>query len=86
MVAGGGRDVRNGFGRDAPPAADENEGRILFVAEAAALAWLATLARLGERDGSSSCLAADAWVGAVAEAGSRTGRVGDLGRALAGGA
>ncbi len=40
------------------------------------------LARLGDREGSSSCFAADAWVGAVAEAGRRTGRVGDFGRGL----
>ena len=43
---------------------------------------LATFARLGERDRAPS-LAADEAVGAVADEGSRTGRVGDLGRGLA---
>lgn len=44
---------------------------------------LAVLARLGEREGAAPpSLAAEAAVGAVAEAGRRTGRVGDLGRGL----
>ncbi len=58
------------------------DGRTLLDVESGGLGLCVALARLGEREGSSSCFAADAWVGAVAEAGRRTERVGDFGWGL----
>ena len=56
-------------------------GRVRLVA--AGFWVLAILARLGDREGGPPpSLAADAAVGAVADEGRRTGRVGDFGRGL----
>lgn len=80
----GGIDERIGFERDGSPPAAGPLGRV-FAERAEGLLEPATLARLGDLEGSSSFLAADDCVGAVAAAGRRTGRVGDRGRGLVAG-
>ena len=75
-VGGAGRDVRDGLGLTGSPVLATAEGRDARDTLGTA-AWLA---RLGGR--SAGALAAEAAVGAVAEDGSRLGRVGDLGRGL----
>lgn len=75
-----GRDERAGFGRADDPEFDTTDGR----EGRRGLLTLTWLARLGERD--DGAFAAEAAVGAVADEGRRTGRVGDLARGLTPGA